>query len=145
MTSPTQNLCRSYLLELHQAVHNWTTDQFKLALYTSAAQLDPNAITAYTTDHESAGTGYVAGGFDLVIPPGFPKLVDGRPLVLIDFNDIAVNPAFFATAYGLIYNSSKANRAVAVIDWGSGYFATIDFGITWPPPDESHCILRLGA
>ncbi len=145
MSSPTQNLCRSYLLELHQAIHNWQTDQFKLALYTSAAQLDPNVITAYDPTHESAGTGYVAGGYNLTILPGYPKLVDGRPLVLISFQDIAVNPAFFATSYGLIYNSSKANRAVGVIDWGTGYFATIDFGIQWPPADESHSIIRLGA
>lgn len=146
MSSPSQNLCNSYLLELHQAIHDWTVDQFKLALYTSAAQLDPKIITAYTNAHEAAGTGYVAGGYDLVIPPGFPKLADsGRPLVLIDFNDIAVNPAFFATSYGLIYNASKANRAVAVINWGTGYFATVDFGIAWPEPDESHCIIRLGA
>jgi hypothetical protein len=145
MSSPWQNLCRSYLLELHQGIHVWGTDQMKLALYTSAAQLDPNVITAYSAVHESAGTNYPAGGFNLTLAAGFPKLVDARPLVLIDFEDIAVTPAFFATTFGLIYNSSKANRAVAVLNWGLGYFATVDFGIKWPPPDASHCVIRLGA
>ena len=53
----SQRLCWSYLLELHQTIHNWNTDQFKLALYDPSATLDPATTAAYTAAHEVAGVG----------------------------------------------------------------------------------------
>lgn len=141
----SQNVCKSYLLEVQQGIHQWGVDVFKLALFTSGAVLDPLTTTVYSALNESGGTGYPAGGFVLALKAGFPKLSPTASKSLISFDDIAVNPAFFATRYGLIYNSSKANRAFAVLDWGIGYFATIDFGIQWPTSDDDNCIIRLGA
>ncbi len=143
--SGTQNVCKSYLLEEQQGIHQWGVDVFKLALYSSGAVLDPATTTAYSAVFESAGAGYPAGGFPLTLLPGYPKLSPTAFKSLISFQDIVVNPAFFATRYGLIYNSSKQNRAFAVMDWGIGYFATIDFGIQWPSADDDNCIIRLGA
>jgi hypothetical protein len=141
----SQAMCKSYLLELHQAVHDWDTDQFKLALYQATANLDPDVIAAYTALNETVGTGYVAGGYNLAITAGFPKVSLTSRKWLVDFVDIAVNPAVFSTRRGLIYNSSKANRSVAVIQFGYTYNPTVSFGIQWPPNDDDNCIIRLGA
>lgn len=143
--TPNQNLCRSYLLELHEAIHNWLTDQFKLALYTPSATLDPASTTAYTAANEVAGVGYVAGGVPLLVTPGYP-LLSPAGKVLLDFADIHINPASgFTTRYGLIYNASKANRAVAVLDWGYQYAPAVALDIVWPTPDDNDAIIRLGA
>lgn len=143
----SQNLCKSYLLELHQGIHVWGTDQMRLALYTPSAVLDPDSVTAYTVTNEVSGTGYTAGGPALVLASGFPRLSPtGARIVLIDFEDVALDPANgFTTRYGLIYNASKANRAVAVLDFGLGYVAVSSFGVVWPVADDNNAIIRLGA
>lgn len=141
----SQAMCKSYLLELHQGIHVWGVDQMKLALYQATAVLDPDTIGAYTAANETVGTGYVAGGYNLVIPAGFPKVSTISRKWLCDFNDILVNPAVFSTRRALIYNSSKANRAVAVVQFGYTYNPTVSFGIQWPPGDDDNCIIRLGA
>lgn len=142
---PTQRLCRSYLLELHQGIHDWDTDEFMLALYTPSATLDPATTTVYTTANEVSGVGYVAGGVDLLVTAGFPKLSDDGK-VLIDFTDIVMNPALgWTTRYGMIYNKTKGNRAVAVVDWGYQYNPTAALNIVWPPADDNDAIIRLGA
>lgn len=142
----SQNYCSSYLLELHQAVHNWSTDQFKLALYSAAASLDPKLVTAYTATNEVSGSGYGAGGFALTVSPGYPKLSPtGAPLVLIDLADIAASASGFSYRSGLIYNFTKANRAVAVLDFAAVLAVTTSLGVVWPVPDDNNCIIRLGA
>lgn len=141
----SQLMTKSYLLELHRAVHNWDVDQMKLALYQATANLDPDVITAYTALNETVGTGYVAGGFNLVSTPGFPKVSLTSRKWLMDFADIAVTPALFSTRRGLIYNASKANRAVAVVQFGYTYNPTVSFSFVWPPNDDDNCIIRLGA
>lgn len=144
--SQLQNLCSSYLLELHQGIHDWTTDQFKLALYTASASLDPALVTAYTATNEVSGTGYTAGGFALTLTAGYPKLSpSGAAMVLVDFSDIAAAASGFSYRRGLIHNASKANRAVAVIDFAQTLSVTTSLGIVWPTPDDNSCIIRLGA
>lgn len=143
----TQNLCKSYLLEREQGIHVWGTDVMKLALYEAAAALNPDTATAYNASNECVGTGYTAGGVVLVLTSGFPKLSPtGARKVLIDFADIALSPASgFTARYGLIYNASKGNKAVAVIDFANTIPATSSFGVVWPVPDDSNAIIRLGA
>ena len=51
--------------ELLQGVHNFDTDVFKIALYTSSATLD-STTTVYSATNEASGTGYTAGGNTLV-------------------------------------------------------------------------------
>lgn len=143
----SQAMCRSFLAEQQAGIHDWTVDQFKLALYQQTAILDPDIITAYTPVNETVGVGYVAGGFNLVLTPGFPQTVVIPPSRrwLVDFQDIYVNPAMFSTRRALIYNASKANRAVSVLEWGYTYSPSINFLIEWPPNDPDNCLIRLGA
>lgn len=138
-------LTNSYLLELHQAIHNWSADAFKLALYGDAANLD-QTIAAYTAANEIAGVGYAAGGIPLLLEAGFPQLalLSDSTKVLIDFQDILINPAAFTCRYGLIYNTSKANRSVAVLDFGMDFTTVTSFALVWPDPTPSRAAIRLG-
>lgn len=141
----SQLMTKSYLLEVHQGIHVWRTDQMKLALYQQTANLDADVIAAYTALNETVGTGYVAGGFNLVSTPGFPKVSPTSRKWLMDFADIVVPAALFSTRRGLIYNASKANRSVAVVQFGYTYNPTVSFSIVWPPNDDDNCLIRLGA
>lgn len=139
----TQTICKSFLLELLQGIHVFGTDTIKLALYTAA--LDPDVVTAYSATNEAAGTGYAAGGFTLALTATFPKVSSTSRKALVDFADVAANPAAFTTRAGLIYNASKANRAIAAIDFGLSYVAVHNFSLVWPPADDANCLIRLGA
>jgi hypothetical protein len=111
-----QALCSSFLLELHQAIHDFDNDTFYAALYTSAADLS-GETTAYTTDGEVSGTGYTAGGRSISFGESTPKLVNGELVLVI--NDISWSSLSLTTRGALFYNSSKANRAWCVLNFGT--------------------------
>jgi hypothetical protein len=114
----SQILCNSFKAELFQAIHNFTAstgDVFKLALYTSAASLSAST-TAYSTTNESSGTGYTAGGVVLtsVTPVLVTDPVTQAKVVITTFASPTIYSLTVTYRQVLIYNSSKANRAVAV-------------------------------
>jgi hypothetical protein len=59
-----QTQTTSFKRELYEGVHNFLVDTFKIALYTSSANLGNNT-TQYTTVGEVTGGGYTAGGITL--------------------------------------------------------------------------------
>lgn len=61
-----QGACTSFKEELLQAIHDFTSDTFKIALYSSSASLGPNT-TVYTAVGEISGTGYTSTGKALTI------------------------------------------------------------------------------
>jgi hypothetical protein len=134
----TQAMCSSFKTEVFGGIHDLDTDVLKLALYTSAATLDATT-TAYAASDEVVAAGYTAGGQDLT---GAVISLDGTTAI-VDFNDV-VWPNITLTARGaLIYNSSKANRAVAVLDFGSDKSSTDgDFVIQMPIATAAAALLR---
>lgn len=56
-----QTLCSSFKQQLFLAQHDLSTDEIKIALYTSAASIGPDT-TVYSVSDEVVGTGYTAGG-----------------------------------------------------------------------------------
>jgi hypothetical protein len=62
-------------------------------------------------------------------------------VVFVDFNDVVVNAALTARG-ALIYNSSKANRSIAVIDFGADKTSTTTFTVQMPPNTASAALLR---
>ena len=136
----TSGICTSYKLELLQGIHS-SADTYKIALYTAAAAWDVNT-TAYSSANEVASAGgYTAGGKDLV---GF-NTGESNGTVWIDFTTDPSWPASTITARGaMIYNSSKANRAVCILDFGtdkssSNGTLTVEF----PTPDAANAWIRL--
>jgi hypothetical protein len=135
----TQALCTSFKQELLEAIHDFPNDTFKIALYTSAASLDA-ATTAYTTSNEASGTGYTAGGNTLSVTGP----TTSGTAAFVDFADTVWNSATFTARGALIYNSSKANRAVAVLSFGSDRAVSGgNFTVQFPTYDLSNAIVRI--
>jgi hypothetical protein len=112
----SQVITHSFRREAARAVHDFGADTFKLALYSNAATVGVDT-SVYTTTGEVSGTGYTAGGVTLAVASGYPQ--DDANRTLIRFDD-AVWAALTVTArYGLIYNASKSNKAVLVLDFGA--------------------------
>jgi hypothetical protein len=132
-----QGQTTSFKKELYEAIHNFTTDTFKIALYTANATLNQDT-TAYTATGEITGTGYTAGGKSLVAPT--VNASDGT--AYISFNNISWTSASFTVRGALIYNSSKANRSVAVLDFGSDKVTNSTFTITFPANTSTSAIIR---
>jgi hypothetical protein len=132
-------LCTSFKKELFEAVHDFTSDTFKIALYSSSASLDA-ATTAYSASNEISGTGYSAGGVTLsVVAPS----ADGTT-GLVDFGNPSWSNATFSTSGALIYNSSKSNKAVAVYSFGSSQsVSSANFNITMPAAAAGTAIVRI--
>ena len=135
MSSIVQTQTTSFKKELYQAIHDFTTDTFKIALYTANADLNA-ATTAYSTADEVTGSGYSAGG---IVLTG----------VVIGSDDYTAYVNFANAAFGasvtarcaLIYNSSKADRSVAVLDFGSDKTST-SFTVTMPASTTTSALIR---
>ena len=137
----SQAVCNSFRGEVLQGIHSFgaAADVFKIALYTSAANIGATT-TAYTTAGEVAGPGYVAGGSVLT---GQSLTVSGAT-AYVDFNDVVWTLSTITARGALIYNSSKANRSVAVIDFGSDRSSsTSSFTVSFPSPSVTEAIIRI--
>jgi hypothetical protein len=135
----TQAMCTSFKTELLGGVQDLDTDTIYIALFTSSATLSA-ATTAYSTTNEVSGTGYSAGGNALT---GAVISADGTTAI-VDFDNTTWASSTITARGALIYNSSKANRAIAVLDFGSDKTSTDgDFTIQFPAADASNAILRI--
>lgn len=139
----TQAICNSFKTEILTATHNFTNttgDTFKLALYTSTASLDKNT-TAYSATNEVGASGtYGAGGATLVSTT--PVL--STDTAVCDFTDVSFTTATITARGALIYNSSKSNKAVCVLDFGADKTSTAGtFTITFPTADAGNAIVRI--
>lgn len=134
----TSGICRSFKVESWLAIHDFANDVFKAALYTDAAVLS-QATTAYSATDEVSGTGYTAGGATIEVSSGYPGL--NGSVAEVRFDDVTW-PNSTITARGvLIYNSSKANRAVLVRDFG-GNVSTSNGPFTISTPLEEQAPIR---
>lgn len=135
----TSAVCNSFKQEVFGGVHDLDTDVIKIALYTSAATLGAST-TAYTTSDEVVGASYVAGGNTLT---GAVISLDGS-VAIVDFSDTTWSSATITARGALIYNSSKSNKSIAVIDFGSDKTSTNgDFTVQFPAANASNAIIRL--
>jgi hypothetical protein len=130
-----QTQTTSFKKELYEGIHDLTTDDIYIALYTANADLN-EATTVYTTSGEVTGTGYTAGGVAMsgitINSSGFTAYVD--------FADVVFNASVTARC-ALIYNSSQGNKAIAVLDFGSDKTST-NFTITMPANTASAALIR---
>jgi hypothetical protein len=141
----TSAICTSFKQEILVATHDFTNttgDTFKLALYTSSATLGAST-TAYSATNETtndAGSAYVAGGNSLTsVTP-----TTSGTTAFCDFADTSWTSASFTANGCLIYNSSKSDKAVCAIAFGSDKTATNGtFTIQFPTADASNAIIRL--
>ena len=135
-----QAIATSFKAEILQGIHD-SADTYKIALYTSAATLGAST-TAYTATNEVSGAGYTAGGQTL---SGFSVTTSGTTAILDFTTDPSWANATITARGALIYNSSKTNKAVYVLDFGSDISSTNGaFTVTFPTPDATNGLIRLG-
>jgi hypothetical protein len=130
----TQTVTTSFQAQLLEGVHDFNTDTFKIALYLATADLDANT-TVYVTGGETSGTGYTAGGKNMT---GISVNAAG----FVNFANVSWNPAVFTARGALIYNSTKGNKAVAVLDFGSDKTATNTFLVQMPANTATSALIR---
>lgn len=135
----SQGMCSSFKQEILLGVHDLDADVIKIALYTSAATLG-TSTTAYSTSNEVVGSGYVAGGNTL---SGATVSLAGTT-AYVDFSDTTWSAATITARGALIYNSSKSNKAIAVLDFGADKTSTAsNFTIQFPTNDASSAVIRI--
>jgi len=112
--SIVQGQTTSFKKELYEGIHDLLTDTLKMALYTASADLNQDT-TVYSATNEITGTGYSAGGN---VVTGATVSSSGTT-AYVNFSNVIWDPASFTARCALLYNSSKANRSIAVLDCGS--------------------------
>lgn len=152
----TQSMCTSFLEEVLTGTHNFGTapvratgaaDTFKAALYEATATMDASA-TVYTVSGEVSGAGYTAGGVTVTnaTPPASTNtsatagVAYWTPSASIVYTGVTLTTAFDAV---LMYNSTQADKAVAVFTFGSQTITSGNFTLTMPTNNTSSALLRL--
>jgi hypothetical protein len=131
-----QTQTTSFKAELYQGTHNLLSDTLKMALYTSFASLNADT-TVYTTTGEITGTGYSTGG----------NLVTGATVntsgytAYVSFNNVIWTNSSLMARCALLYNVSKGNKSICVIDFGSDK-SQVNFTVTMPANTSTSALIR---
>lgn len=118
-----------------------TSQVFKIALYTNLATLNADT-TAYTTDGEVAGSGYVAGGNALTINL---NPTNTNNVTYLSFDNAEWPTATFTARGALIYKyDGVTNPAICVLDFGSDKTVSNQtFTVQFPSPTNTSAIIRI--
>lgn len=133
--SIVQTQTTSFKKELYQAIHDFSTDTFKIALYTANADLNSDT-TVYSPSNEVTGSGYIPGGVQL----SGVTINTGGYTAYVNFANASFNASVTARC-ALIYNSSKANRSVVVLDFGSDK-TSASFTVVMPVSSATTALIR---
>jgi hypothetical protein len=136
----SQAMCTSFKVELLGGTHDLDTDTIKIALYTSSATLGASTTAYSSTNEVASGAGYTTGGNTLA----GASITSSGTTAFVDFTDTTWTSASFTARGALIYNSSKSNKAIAVLDFGADKTSTNgDFVVQFPTADASNAIIRI--
>ena len=133
-----QTLTTSFKQQMLQAGQNLATDTLRMALYVAEADIGPNT-TVYATDNEVVGTGYTAGGQQLT---GVTISTSTNGVVYVSFNNVVWSAASFTARGALIYNTTRGNASVAVLDFGSDKICSNTFTVTMPANTATTALIR---
>jgi hypothetical protein len=139
-----QTATTSFKIQLAQGLQNFgptSPDTFYIALYTAGANLSAST-TAYTSVGEITGTGYTAGGKPLTITIS-PTSSANSTVAYWSFDNVLWSPASFTCRGAMIYNASKGNSSVCILDFGADKTCTNSFTIQFPTAVASSAILRI--
>ena len=118
---------------------------FKIALYTSSADLTTTTTVYVTSGEVASGGGYTTAG-EALTNTGVAK---STVTSYTDFSDVSWTSASFTARGCMIYNSSTisgltANSTVCTIDFGGDKTVSSGtFTIQFPANDSSNAIIRI--
>jgi hypothetical protein len=153
----TTAMCNSFKQELLGGVHDLDTDSLRVALIkaspteaygantTTYDGTSTGAGTSLTqgTNDEAVGTNYTATG--QVLDSATISLSNG--VAIVDFADEIFANLTIAADGALIYNDSKANRAIAVFNFGATVTSTSgNFTVVFPggsSPNNTNAVIRI--
>lgn len=140
----SQAMCTSFKVQLLSGAQNFnsgTTKVYKIALFTSSANLGAGT-TSYSgaTNEVVSGGGYTAGGQVLTVSQ---VPTSSGTTAYIDFSDVTWTSATITARGALIYNATD-DTAVAVLDFGSDKTSTNgDFTVIFPAATATDAIIRI--
>ena len=136
----SQTITNQFKSDILQGIQNLLTDSLYLALYTGNATLNANTTT-YSSANEVSSTNYTAGG---QIVTGVTINTDTQNnVVYVSFNNVTWTNVSFVCRGALLYNSSKGNNSIAVLNWGSDKNAGPNFVVQLPVNSSSSALIRL--
>ena len=139
-----QSMCTSFKVGLLNGDFDFgtgTSQTFKVALYTSSANLSA-ATTTYSTSNEASGAGYTAGGQAVtvsVVP------TSTGTTAFLSFADVTWDTTTITARGALIYKADGVtNPAIAVIDFGEDKQTNAgNFTINFPLANASNAIIQI--
>lgn len=135
-----QGLVNSFKTQLLTGTHDLSSDVIKIALYSSTADLGP-ATAAYTATGEVTGTGYSAGGKTLT----GASISISNGVAYVDFDDAEWTASTITARAALIYNASKSNKAIMVLNFGSDRSSSAStFRVKFPVANKDSALIRIG-
>lgn len=135
----TAGLVTSFLGQLLTGEHDLENDVIKIALYSSAANLGPTT-TVYTATGEVTSPGYTAGGQVLLNA----QVGSANGAGYASFDDPIWYGTTFSVRGALIYNYTKGNKAIGVMDFGLDQVTlTQDFKIQFPAFTPETALIRI--
>ncbi len=138
-----QGATNQFKVGLATSQFNFSTDTFKMALYTGGATIGPTTA-AYTATNETSGTGYVAGGQTVTVSTAPTTGSDPtNTVVFLSFANVTWNPASFTCRGAIIYKVGGGNPTVCVLDFGGDKTATTSFEVQFPAADSTNAIIRI--
>ena len=118
---------------------NFTSDTFRLALYTNDATLD-ETTTAYTTTGEASGGNYAAGGQVVTATVSSQTTASGS-VSYVTFTAPVWTGAI--TARGALIYKAGDNGAVCVLDFGNNKTSTNTFTVAMPANTSTSALIRI--
>ena len=113
----------------------------KIALYTSSASLGATT-TAYATTNEVSVTGYTAGG--VTLSSQAVAYDSSNNVAYFDSADPSWSSATITARGALIYNNSKSNASIAVLDFGSDFSSSNGtFQVQFPTAAHNTALIRI--
>ena len=113
----------------------------KIALYTSSASLGATS-SAYSATNEVSGTGYTAGG--VALSSQAVAYDSTNQVAYFDAADPSWSSATITARGALIYNNTKSNASIAILDFGSDYSSSNGtFQIQLPSAAYNTALIRI--
>ena len=113
----------------------------KIALYTSSASLGATT-SAYSTTNEVSGTGYTAGG--VTLSSQAVAYDSSNNVAYFDAADPSWSSATITARGAVIYNNTKSNASIAVLDFGSDFSSSNGtFQVQFPSAAHNTALIRI--